>query len=94
MVQDARKSVHVTNCAKVPRYQCTPYRSGRRRWCVVGGYVLWKARERVWGGRRRKRSVVVCDDIAGAGMEWGAKGDAPKQDRTTDLPLTKRVLYH
>jgi len=23
-----------------------------------------------------------------------AKGDAPKQDRTTDLPLTKRVLYH
>lgn len=55
---------------------------------------MWKARERVWGGRRRKRSVVVCDDIAGAGMEWGAKGDAPKQDRTTDLPLTKRVLYH
>lgn len=81
----------------VPRYRDTNVlRIGR---VVVVG-VLWVGMccgRRVsvcGGGRRRKRSVVVCDDIAGAGMEWGAKGDAPKQDRTTDLPLTKRVLYH
>lgn len=47
--------------------------------------------------------VVVCvsfaatnvwQNVCRASRVCGAKGNAPKQDRTTDLPLTKRVLYH
>lgn len=49
----------------------------------------WKMYEKTGG---HVRVCVVC--IAGAQVSCVAKGNAPRQDRTTDLPLTKRVLYH
>lgn len=46
--------------------------------------VRWRMQQVCWPFVDRVGACVVVE----------AKGHAPKQDRTTDLPLTKRVLYH
>ncbi len=52
--------------------------------CIMGVCSDDRAtKERNWFGVKDETQAVCV-----------AKGDAPKQDRTTDLPLTKRVLYH
>ena len=56
------------------------------RGCVVA--VSWLAA--VLRGGKGAKAVKGGKGVKGV----KAKGDAPKQDRTTDLPLTKRVLYH